>query len=164
MTEWIYELLEIGLSERLKTARQTLRNYSYTVVKHLIKLLIWKDSTGSKEYWINEIIDDYFNVFRKIETDNKFGRLKKQDYIQYLFKPYTNSYKQFEGIVDDIVESLQEPSRKVGNKKVYPKPSEYTVETLWNKIQEFITKCSQLLENKSTNRQQLKEILGTLAE
>ena len=61
-----------------------LKSLSTPVINHIMKCVVYKNTTNNLNHWINEIAD-YFDEVNSTIVKTKNGKLKEKDYLENLF-------------------------------------------------------------------------------
>lgn len=77
--------LILGMAMNRNKAVSRVESYAYTLVEHIIKCVVYGNSTGNLKHWVEDEICEILSVVNSITIKPSDKKLKKRDYVDTIF-------------------------------------------------------------------------------
>lgn len=132
--------LIIAHADQLKKAKDDIHNLNYQVLTHLVKIMLWKNTTGDLSHWAQELTA-WLYPLANIKVKTKSGKLSQRDYEKNLFDPKAETLEEFKDFTENTYNNLVVSYN-------YPKTT-WDIKLLWKYFKNFKIKCLELLVSKN---------------
>lgn len=124
-------------------AIRRVQSYADTLFEHLLKCVVFGDTTGNLTHWINEEIAVYLSDISEIEVKTKNGKLNKIDYETALLSDIGENLQDYKSTISSIRASW----RKRDKYPFFPITNEL-VNKMYIMYTSIIKQCSEIFIQK----------------
>lgn len=97
----------LGMASDRQHALAVLNNHADTYLEHVLKCVVYGNSTGDYRHWIHDEICDYLSIVNRVSVKQGNKKLKAKDYIEYFFRPAWSDKSDMELLLRNFRTSIK---------------------------------------------------------
>lgn len=138
---WFNNIFLTEMARPKKEVIKKISAFSDSIMEHIIKCVVYKNSTNNFLHWVNEI-SNFLSIINDYETKSMSGKLRYNEYLNTVFYKQGNSELDMKQNLRVFSLNKNYPSFKIDNK---------LVKQLWNIFRSIAEKCSVIFSDKNNS-------------